>query len=82
MLAKDKKGTWAKVARKVAAKGKNNEHTRATIKRSLRQLRKINEEEAAKELLESVQERKQQVEEELWREVDEYIFSWEPGKRR
>ena len=28
------------------------------------------------------QERKQQLEDELWKEVGDYIFSWEPGKRR
>ena len=44
----------------MAAVGNNDEHIRATIKRSLKQLRKINEEEeAAKDLLEAVQERKQ-----------------------
>ena len=101
MLAKDKKGTWAKswkesskresdvivLAEDVAAMEKDDEHTRAIIRRSLRQLRKIREEEEeeeepAKELLEAVQDRKQQLEDELWKEVDDYIFSWEPEKKR
>ena len=83
MLVIDKKGTWVESckessrretdvvvqAEEMAAMGKNDEHTRATIKRSLKQLSKVNEEEGAKELLESVQERKQQVEEALWKKM-------------
>ena len=38
------------------------------------------EEKAAKELLERVQERRLQMEDEMWQELDNYIFSWEPGR--
>ena len=40
------------------------------------------DEKAATELLDEVQERKLQLEDELWQELDNYIFTWEPGKRR
>ena len=90
MLSKDNKGTWVKsckesseretevvvLAEETAAKGKSDEHTRAVIRRSLRKLRKV-EEEAAKELLEAVQERKQQLEDEVWKKVGDRMFSWE-----
>ena len=50
------------------AMGTAAEHTRATIKWSLRHLRKVREaEEAAKELPEAVQDRKQQLENETWK---------------
>ena len=45
--------------------------------RGLKRLRKIREEEAAKELLEEVQDQKQQLEDEVWREMEDYIFPWE-----
>ena len=35
-----------------------------------------------KELLEEVQDRKQQREDEVWKEIEEYISSWETEKRR
>ena len=37
---------------------------------------------AAKELLEKGQDRKQQLEEEVWKEIEEHITSWEPERRR
>ena len=40
------------------------------------------EEKVAKELLEEVLERKLQMEDVMWQVLDNYIFSWEPGKRR
>ena len=93
MLANDKKDTWVKsskerskresevivLAEEVAAMGKGDEHTRPIIKRSLR--RKIREEEeVAKELQEAVRDRKEQWEDEVWKEMEDYIFSWEPEK--
>ena len=64
--------------------GKTDEHTRATMKRGLKQISKLREEEeeAAKELLDEVQDRKQQLEDEVWKEMADYIFSWELEKRR
>ena len=53
--------------------GKPDEHTRAIMRWGLTQLRKIREEEeAAKELLEEVQDRKQQLEDELWKEMEDH----------
>ena len=43
--------------------------------RGLKRLRKIREEEAAKELLEEVQDQKQQLEDEVWRERWRTTFS-------
>ena len=40
------------------------------------------EEKASKELLAEVQKRKNQLEDEMWQELDKYIFTWEAGKRR
>ena len=87
MLAKDKRETGSKsceesseresevvvMAAEVAAMGQTDEHSRAIVMRSLRRLRKIRE---------AVQDRKQQLEDEIWKEVDDYIFSWEPEKTR
>ena len=40
-------------------------------------IRKVmDEEKAAEELLEEVQDRKHQLEDEVRKEVDDYIFSW------
>ena len=49
--------------------------------RGLKRPRKIKEEEATKEIMEEVQDRKQQLEDEVWKEVEEYIFSWEQERR-
>ena len=74
-LAKDKKGTWINIcnesvkretevlvmADELKAFGKTDENTTAIVMRELRRLRKITEkEEATKELLDEVQDRKQQ----------------------
>ena len=57
------------------ATGKTNENTRSIVMWGLERLRKIKEEEgAAKELLEEVQDRKQQLEEEVWKEIVEYMI--------
>ena len=48
-------------------------------KKSLRKIRE--EEEAAKELLKEVQDtRQQQAEEEMWKDLEEYIASWTQKK--
>ena len=62
---------------------KADENTTAIIMRGLKRLRGIKEEEeeAAKELLEEVQDRKQQLEDEVWKEIEEYIISWEKERR-
>ena len=39
------------------------------------------EDKAAKELLDEVQNRKQQLEDEIWKEVEEYIISWKLERR-
>ena len=64
----------------LASVGKTDEHTRATTMRELKRLRKIREEEdeAAKELLEEVQDRKQQLEDEAWKEMEDCFVSWDP----
>ena len=94
-LAKDKKGTWVKsckesmkrdtevlvMADELNAMGKNDEHTRAIRTWRLKRLRKIKEKEAEKELLEEVQDRKQQLEDEVWTEMEKYIVSWDPERR-
>ena len=84
----------SKVARKAESKiilmadelvsgEKLDEQTRAIMKKGLKHIRRVRDEEkAAKELLEEVQERRLQMEDEIWQELDNYIFSWEPGKRR
>ena len=70
-------------ADELASVGKTDEHTRAMITRGLKRLRKIREVlEAAKELLEEVQDKKQQMEDEVWKEMEEKIPSSEPEKRR
>ena len=57
---------------------KLDEQTRAIMKKGLKHLRKVRDEEkAAQELLEEVQERRLQLENEMWKEVDDYIFTWE-----
>ena len=66
------------MAKDVAAMGKADDQ--GMIQRGLRELRKIIKE-AANELLEAVPDRKQQLENEIWKEMDDYIFSWEPEKR-
>ena len=40
------------------------------------------EEKAAQELQVEVQERKQQLEDDLWKEVDDCIFLWKAKKRQ
>ena len=35
-----------------------------------------------KELLDEAQERVKQVEEDIWKDIEEYIVSWEPERRR
>ena len=55
----------------------------AKMKNGSKHLRKERDEEkAAKALLEEVQERRLQIEDEMWLVLDNYLFSWEPGKRR
>ena len=48
----------------------------------MRGLKHLDEEKAANELLGEVQERRLQLEDEMWQELDNHIFTWEPGKRR
>ena len=58
---------------------------RTNFFRRKKEKEKEKEKEEEKELLElqeAVQERKQQLEGELWEELDDYIFSWEPEQRR
>ena len=60
-----------------------DEQTRAILKKGVKYLRKVRDEEkAAKEVLEEVQERRLQMEDEIWREQDTFNFSWESGKGR
>ena len=67
------------MADELAPVGKPDEHTRAIFMRGLKRLRKIREEEeAAQELLE---EDKKQLEDEVWKEMEDYIFSWELERR-
>ena len=65
----------------VKTTGPDDENTRAITMRGLKRPRKIKEEEAAKENLEEVQDRKQQLEDEVWKEVEQYIFSLEQKRR-
>ena len=56
--------------------------TRAIIEKGFKYLRKIRDEEkGAKELLEEVQDGKQQLDEEVWKDIEDYTLSWEPVKR-
>ena len=64
------------------AKGKVDENTTATKIRGLKRIRKIGEEDEAEGLLEDVQERMKQQEDEKWKELEEYIASWDTEKRR
>ena len=95
-MAKDKKGSWIKsckqsmkrktevlvMADELKAFGKTDENTRTIIMRGLQRLRKIQEEEATKELVEEVQDRKQQLEEGTWKDIEQYIISWDQERRR
>ena len=54
----------------------SDEQTRATIKKGLKHLREVMvKEKAAQELSVEVHERKQQLEDDLLNEVDDYIYS-------
>ena len=56
-----------------------NENTRVTIIfGGLKRIRKLREEEETlKELLEDVQDKKKQQEDDMWNELEEYMTSWE-----
>ena len=97
MLAQDKKGTCLKncmesskresdvlvVLGEIASSRKVDDHTRAITKKGLEQLREVKDEEkAAKELQEEVQERMQQLEGEFVKKIEDYIVSWDPERRR
>ena len=64
--------------------GQVGQNTRSIIIRGLKRLHKIRkekEEEVATELLEEVQDRKQQLED-VWKEIEDYLASWETQRRR
>ena len=69
------------MARELKAVGKTNENTRVIIMRGPERLRKSKEEEeeAPKELLEELQDRKQQLEDEVWKEIEGHIISRKEG---
>ena len=69
------------IADELKTTGQADENTRAIIMRGLKRPRKIKEEEAAKELLEEIQDKQQQLEDEVWKEIEEYIISWEQERR-
>ena len=65
------------------AHGSVDENTRAVMIRGLKRIRKIREEEETrKELLEDVQDRKKQQEDDMWKELQDHMTSWELDKRR
>ena len=62
------------LAHEMVSSEKLDEQTRAIMKKGEKHLRKVRDEEkAAKELLEEVQERTLQLEDEMWEELDNYI---------
>ena len=95
MLADDKRSTSVKSCKERTKKepevlviteefvfvGKTDEH----MKRGLRQLPKNQQrrrKKAAKELVEAVKDRRQQLEDEEWKKMEDYIFFLGPDKRR
>ena len=72
-------------ADELKAQGNVDENTRAMTIRVLKRIRKIREEkeeEAAKELLEYILDRKKEQEDEMWKAAAEYIGLWDTEKRR
>ena len=56
-----------------------DENTR--VIRGHKRIRKLREEETLKELLEDVQDRKKQQEDDMWKELEDYMTSSDPEKR-
>ena len=62
---------------------KLDEETRTCLQKGSRHLRKIRDEQrAAEEILEEVKQRRQQTEDDMWTEFEEYLASEDSEKRR